>query len=312
MVAISASSSFTGMWIAQALRGAGHRVFALCSQASAAAYEGTLRGRRLTRLRASGVELVFGMRAETGALADWIAQANIDYFIHHHHFMTDFRSPHYDLEQARRIGLEPLPDLVQALVTSGAQGVVYSGTYFEPLAQSTSPYGFSKGETWRRMQELCGDARLPLAKVVIANPVGPLENADRLIPSLVRASLHGSAVFKLHAPQAKVYPLPVTVLSDTYVSVLHTLSEGRALIAQPSLGFMSNQSLAENALRELVQLRLKTVPCGLDLNLEGEPRPAIDFVAQNSACDWPRFWDFYAETLRAEFYLEGKWCYENI
>lgn len=295
-VAISGISSFTGLWIAKAFLEAGHQVVGFCTRSSFEDYDGTLPGRRLARLPRES--LVFGMRSDDGSMAKWIASSRIDVFVHHHHFMVDFRSPNYDLARSRRVGLEALPGLVEASAKAGAKGIIATGTYFESLPKEISPYGFSKKEVWASLGSLCAKAKLPLSKIIVANPIGPLENNDRLIPTLVRMSRAG-AKFELRTPRAISYSLPATTIAQSYVQAAEDLvTHGKSETLSPSAGPISNSDLVDEVLRELVTSRLGLKACEVERIDNGEPDRSLPFVPANTTVDWKLFWDDYAKLIR--------------
>ncbi len=299
VVVISAASSFTGMWLAKTFVGAGSRVFALFARENANAYEGTIQAMRLHLLEEAGVNLVFDVPAESGAMAAWIHRHRFDLFIHHHHHMLDYRVAIYDLARSRKVALEPLPELIAALEHSGVPAVIYSSTYFENLSLAESPYGFSKGEVWKALVPLCVSRGIALGKVIIGNPIGAWENEDRLIPSLVRASRE-RAIFALRAPAAKNWAVPVSVLCTNYLKAAAALRTYPEYVVVPSLGAMTNAQLAEVALLELVQKRLGLAPCQVEPGDESLAHEGVELGPVTDTCDVDAFWDTYATRYRTE------------
>jgi UDP-glucose 4-epimerase len=185
-VAISGASSFTGIWIARAFHERGYSVHALLSS-----QEGSYTDIKAVRVRflQQHATLHHNVRAENGSMATWIEKNSPSLWIHHHHFMENFRNKDYDLTQAEAVGIEPLLKIVDALAKASCAGMIYSGTYFEPgeggQAEDApaTPYAISKKKVWKHLLNETQKASLPISKVVIANPIGPFENEDRMIPN---------------------------------------------------------------------------------------------------------------------------------
>src|SRR4051812_46069365 len=104
-VALSGASSFTGLCIARELHGQGWSTHALYSSARET-YVG-LRAARLAALDGRA-ELAFGIRAEDGGMEAWIRRHRPEIWVHHHHWMEEFRSPSYDRARSDQVGLAPL------------------------------------------------------------------------------------------------------------------------------------------------------------------------------------------------------------
>lgn len=128
-VALTGATSASGPWIARALARRGFAVHASCPRPRGA-YTGRRRVRLVLLEEHAHVDL--GVRAEAGELVAWLRELRPEICVLHHHPMQGFRSPAYDLSLARRVALEPLPELAKALHEGGARGVVFSGSYFEP------------------------------------------------------------------------------------------------------------------------------------------------------------------------------------
>ena len=298
VVAISGASSFTALWIARALRANGWHVHALCHRHEDA-YAG-LRALRIGLLRECS-EVHFDLCAEDGGLARWVRRHRPDVWIHHHHWMEAFRSSDYDSARAREVGLDPLPELVAALAHERVAGVIYSGTFFEPgeggnpPATPATPYARSKQEVWEALASQAGATGLGVSKIVIPNPIGPLENEDRLVPSLVRSSLQG-APFALGAPDSVSDYLPVDVLARVYVTTARELLAGRALIRRPSGLIATARDWTQTVARDLIKTRLGLDPCPLT-EASGPASSFRNPDTERESIDWERVWDDYARWI---------------
>ena len=199
-------------------------------------------------------------------MAKWIREHRPAIWIHHHHFMENFRSPQYDVEKARAVGLTPLPEIVSSLKNSGCRGVIFSGSYFEPgeggqsLDAPVTPYSQSKRWVWEKLTELCQPQSLPLSKVVIPNPIGPFENDDRLIPIMIR-NARTRETLTLSSPEALGDNLSVFDLADQYVRVAKEMLEGKGAIVRPSGWVATTRDFVAGINEALVEKELGLTAC---------------------------------------------------
>ena len=301
-IALTGASSCTGHWIAHALHAEGFEVHALCSR-RADRYSG--RRQLLLRSLAGLLPIHFELDARAGALAHWVRRHRPELWIHHHHPMQDFRSPDYDLEQAREVAIAPLEALLDALAETQCRGVVFSGSYFEPgeggpeAPTTRTPYAHSKAETWEALCRGCEVRGLPLSKVVIPNATGPLESPERLVPALVRASRE-SRPFVVASPESVTDALPARELGGVYAEAAHGLLEGRAAVLRPSGLPVAVGSWARTVLQELVGPRLGLRPCPL-AEASASVGPVLRYSnprTERRPIQWLSFWDEYAAWLR--------------
>lgn len=297
-VAVSGASSFTGLCIVQAFHAAGWRVHPLLTR-PVGGYDGVA-ARRVARL----VEPVVAGAVEAREFTDWIRAARPDIWVHHHHYMTSFRSPDYDVTRADAVGLAPLDALLDALAASGCGAILHSGTVFEPgeggSARRATPYGESKARVWTAMRERAARHGLPLAKVVIPNPVGPLENADRLTPVAIARARAGQGL-ELRQLKAVSDNLPGDVLGRRYVAIAEQLLAGaRDIVARPSGWAATVPEWVEALNRELIAKRLGLTPVAPRLVPDDIEAPSLrNPPAEAEAVDWPAFWDDYAREVAA-------------
>lgn len=317
MFFLTGLSSWTGAVLARALCLQGRQGVGFCSR-SLQSYSG-LQAWRLRPLRQPPCLSAFRFWDQTPATAYatsscWSAvrpQGGV--WIHHHHWMQDFRSPDYLSDQAWKIGGEPLEALVPVLKVHGIQGVVVSGSFFEPgeggVPEGTprTPYACSKQRVWQHWVALAAHFELPLVKVVIPNPVGAGENQDRLSVVMLQKSLQGLPL-DLKMPEAISDFLPVAALGPVYGKAIDALEQGRVLpghplVLRPSGYVTSWRDWVERLNQELLEKRLKwpRVPVH-------EGAPAVASVAslgyrnpgqEQCLVDWPSFWDEYAEQVKA-------------
>lgn len=292
-VAVTGASSLTGMHIAAAFHAAGWRVYPLLTRA-ARAYAG-LPAMRVARLPAP----ISAGTAESGALAAWAREARPEIWVHHHHWMVAYRSPEYDAARADTVGLAPLEGLIDALAASGCRGILHSGTMFEPGEGGhgrTSPYGESKARAWTALRASAMRRGLAVGKVVIPNPIGPLENADRLIPVLLARAQAGEPIV-LSEPGLLSDHLPADVLGRRYVALAERLLAGATdVVARPSGRRARMRDWVEEVQRELIVRRLGLAAIPPRAAAGGDSGvPACNPPPEAESIDWPAFWDAYAQ-----------------
>jgi nucleoside-diphosphate-sugar epimerase len=298
-IALTGASSFTGYWISNELSRQGWEVAALCSGPESS-YTG-LRLKRLQAVAQKNVSLHYEIDGSSQSMTQWIDQNRPEIWIHHHFFMKDFRSPHYDVERAEVENIAPLDSLVRALARSGCQGVIYSGSYFEPgeggpgaAASDPTPYAKMKNRCWHRLRELCEENRIAVSKVVIPNPIGPSENEDRLIPMLLQKSKNAEPL-RLTSPKSVADNLPVRSLAACYARVADDLSRGAPQIARPSGWICDTQHLVGTVSKELIEKRLGMPSVLLELQ-NAEPKTFRN--SEPCSYDLNQLWDDYANWLK--------------
>jgi hypothetical protein len=257
------------------------------------------------------VPVHFELRADTGGFERWISAHAPTIWVHHHHFMDDFRSPGYDTERANRVGLEPLPGIVTALKAVRAQGIIFSGTLFEPgeggrdSTSPVTPYARSKRLVWDSLTALADAAGIKVSKIVMPNPVGPLENEDRLVPSLIRAAQAGET-FRMRFPMAVSDYLPIRAIAAKYVDAAGRLLNGDAGTLRPSGTRATTRDWVGRVSRDLIQSRLRLCLGGVS---EDAPTTAAVLSYQNpdnevETVDWDSEWRDYAEWLEKTGWLK--------
>jgi len=296
-VVVTGVSSYTGACIASALSGRGHEVVGLCRRASGGGDR--LVERRLALVTAAGVQLVFGVLADS--FPDWVRSERLDAWVHHHHPMENFRSETYDTHAAERAVLDPLPALLAALAARGARLVIHSSTYFEPgeggqpLDARVTPYAALKARVNAELVRGCQEQGLGLSRVVIPAPTGALENDDRLTPQLLHAA-ERSAPFVLRSPDSVMDLIPGETLAEAYVELVEAgLDRSSGQTRRPSGRVVTASAWAEEVGRKIGARR------GVRLELEvpsaGERPAPVRFEnpsAERRAVDWDAFFSRYA------------------
>lgn len=226
-ILFTGGSSFTGHWFVRELASQGHEVVAIF-QRSAAEYTDDLRRKR-TDMLAGFCSPVFGVSFGDDRFLGLIKEQNFDLLCCHGAEVTNYNKPDFDLAAAVTNNTYRLPLVLDALVNTGCNKVLLTGSVFEndEGAGSTdlrafSPYGLSKGFTWQIFRYHAHIRSIALGKFVIANPFGPYEErrfthylmkcwaeeatASVNAPNYVRDNIHVSLLAKAYARYAATQP----------------------------------------------------------------------------------------------------------
>lgn len=243
-VALSGITSFTGCHIAHALGRAGHEVLALLTRPAEDYITDSMSQLRIGHARQPGLRLVYEAPFGSPRFLEAIASFAPEVLINHGAAIKGYRSPDFDGNRSAESSLLGLTKVLEALRAGGGKGVVHSGTVFEPIdgLPALSPYGASKKIVADALQAACQDHGLSFSKIFIANPIGPFENEDRLIPVFARKWQAGE-VPHLSVPRVAWDNVPAPWLAKVYVAEAERLARGESgRICRPS-GFCL--SLAE-------------------------------------------------------------------
>jgi nucleoside-diphosphate-sugar epimerase len=296
-VLLTGASSFSGMWIAEALASRGHEVVAV---ARGGAYADPLRQARMDRV-AAVAEIVTDAPFGSDAFLDLLKARRFDVLGLHGAEVGDYKSPTYDMPAA--VASNTLNAEAAFDAAPGAR-VVLTGTVFEPdEGQGTeplvsfSPYGTAKALTGQRMQATAEAAGLTVSKFVIPNPFGPWE--ERKFQRLVMT--RWSRGEPVHIDQALYVRdnIPVDLLALAYAATV----EGRfGAYCAPSCYAEPVGAFFQRMAREV---RLRTGwDCPLTLAGTQEFKEPADRTNRTqldkAALGWSEaaFWDAYADHYR--------------
>jgi len=307
-VLLTGASSFTGVWIAEALAAAGFEVVAPLLR-TRDAYEGTRRERVLRLERCASVlfERPFGSDAFLKGLS---GLGRLDVLAHHAAHITGYRDPAYDVLDGLRRNTEGAQAVLQAFRQAGGRALVLTGSVFEAgeggeaSSPAVTPYGLSKTLTSTAFAYWAGEAGLRFARFVIASPYGPLEE-PRFGWYLFRTWFAG-AVPVVKTPLYVRDHIAAPGLAEAYVRCVRDVLGGssQGVVARPS-GWIATQG--DFALRVAAEAGRRL---GRELPVELAEQPQLDEprVRVNADAALPAsvgdaaFWDAYVawyEDLRA-------------
>jgi UDP-glucose 4-epimerase len=294
-VAISGASSFSAVWIAEALKVNGFTVAGLCSS-SMSVYAG-IQKKRLDRFRDFG-SLHYGLSTGSPELMEWIREYRPNIWFHHFHFMENFRSENYDYERAVRDCVLPVGQLLEVLQEIGCRAVVYSGTSVEPKESGVAfhdatPYARSKERVWEELEKHCAGSSVVLSKVVVPNPIGPLENRDRLIPQMISNALNGKILSVI--PDNRMKNVSVFELAEKYQEAARLAAEGTARVFRPTSESFRVDEWTAIVNTDLIVGQLKLPPC--------KTEPALNSILRRPSSQFtPTFWKKYSDELNRSEY----------
>jgi nucleoside-diphosphate-sugar epimerase len=283
-ILLTGASSFTGLWIAEAMAAAGHEVVAPLTR-EADAYSG-LRGERVARL-AGSAERVFAAPLDSDRFRDLARAGRFDVLAHHAADIPGYRSPDYDAVAGAARNLAGAEAAVRAASAGGCRALISTATVFEPgeggegpHAPAVSPYGISKGLTGQALAGFAAQASLAFGRFVIANPFGVLEEG-RMAWSLFQAWFRGEPG-RVLTPAYVRDNQPVPDLAAAYARLAERLlsaGEPVRLDARPS-GLVGTQGDFARRLAAEAAPRLG-LACDLVLNDQVDfPEPRVRVNAE--------------------------------
>lgn len=302
-ILFTGASSFTGYWFVKTLAAAGHELFCPL-QGAPEGYDG-VRQRRVEQLRTLcrltpaapfGSENFLKLIRDAGP---W------DLLCHHGAYAVNYKSPDFDAQRALESNTLNLRDVLAALKERGLKAVVLTGSVFEndegignEPRRAFSPYGLSKGLTWQSFRYYCGQAHVPLAKFVIANPFGPYEEA-RFTAYLMRTWREGKTA-SVKTPLYVRDNIPVDLLAQVYRHLAERApASGEAVSKINPSGYVEGQGAFCLRVARETQGRLGWA-CATELARQEDFSEPVMRVNYESAAllvpDWNEsaFWDSFA------------------
>ena len=300
-ILLTGASSFSGLWIAEALAADGHTVVAPLRR-EADAYAGIPRDRvaRLARI----AEVTFAAPLASAGFYSIVRARRPDLLAHHAADIPNYRDPDYDPIAGLVRNAADARAIAEALAACGARAIITTGTTFEmgegggtagDLA--VTRYGLSQTLThqaWRHAVRWTGLAH---GRFVVAAPFGVYEQG-RFVWSLFQSWLGGEPA-AVRTPAYVRDNLPAPLLGAAYSRLVADLLAGGPpeQAARPS-GIVGPQGDFARIVAREAQALLKR-PCEVD----DLPQPTLvePLVRINSDAglpsDWngAAFWDAYVD-----------------
>lgn len=309
-ILLTGASSFTGYWFAEQLASAGHDVTATL-RSDADAYRMGMRGERVARLRRIA-ECVVSCPFGGERFLDLMRGSRFDVLCHHAATVENYRSLDFDVAHALRENTRNLPAVLRLGQERGLNGVVLTGSYFEqgegagslPLL-AFSPYGLSKGATFDVFRYWTTYVGIKLAKFVIPNPFGPLEEPRFCAYLLERWCQNRPATVK--TPHYVRDNIHVSLLARAYRSVVSAIESLPDYSHHAPSGYVESQGAFAARVAIEMQRRLGLV-CAIDFLTQtdfSEPEVRMN----TEPCDPVRLgwvevhaWDEFADHYRLRYF----------
>lgn len=287
------ASSFTGYWIADALLERGvELVVPLRGEVGGADPVRAERLRRLSRRCAVVPTAPLGS-ARLAELAR--AEGPFDLVWLHAAEVGDFRDPGYHPLVATAASTMGVGALLDA---SRCPRVIATGSVFEAdegrggassggVREAIGAYGLAKTLAWHIVRREASYRRLPLTKLVIAHPFGPLEKGG-LTRSMVSAWRRGEPAVLRHPWLTRDF-VPVTALAAA-AAVWATASKADGRLC-PS-GFPETVGAFAERLAMAARARLG-LTCAIELRPEPSDEPSVRVGSDLLDVAKTHFWDEY-------------------
>jgi len=299
LVLLTGASSFTGMWIAEALAAAGFEVLApLLRERGDYDPERAARIARVERV----ADVAFAHPFGSAAFLDLVrSRPDIAALAHHAADVTGYRDPNFDSTAAFGRNLQGAPDALRLLAAQGCRVLLATGTVFEageggdpaePLA--VTPYGLAKTLTNLALQHHAAWAGLRFGRFVIPSPYGAFEQ-QRSFPAYLFRSWQAGETPKVRTPLYLRDHLPAPRLAAAYAAHLSTLLRDPAApaAARPSGWIATQGDFAAKVAAEAGRRLGRDCPLGLAAQVEfPEPLRRVNCDPTPDQ-DETAFWDGY-------------------
>ena len=305
MVLLTGASSFTGLWIAEALADAGFSVVAPLRRARSD-YDGE-RLARIERLQRS-CEVVFSAPFASPAFMDIVRTRRPAALAHHAAEITGYRDADFDAVAAFQKNASGAPKAVRELGEAGVRALVITGTVFEageggvasePLA--VTPYGLSKTLTSLAFRHFAADAGLGFGRVVVPSPYGAYEQA-RSFPAYLFRSWRTGETPQVRTPRYLRDHLPAPLLGRAYARYLRRLLDEPTtpLVCRPSGWVAAQGDFALRVAKEAAARLGRECPVTFAEQSDfSEPlRRVNDEPVRREGWDEAEFWDAYVGWYR--------------
>jgi nucleoside-diphosphate-sugar epimerase len=305
-ILFTGASSFTGYWFVQELSRAGHEVTAIFRRRPEE-YADEPRRKRVNALL-NVCRPVSGASFGDEKFVQLIKQGSFDVLCHHAADVTNYKSLDFDVTAAVQNNTRNIAGVLNAMKNGGCGRLLLTGSVFENDEGSGSedlpafsPYGLSKALTAQMFRYYTARAGIALAKFVIPNPFGPLEE-PRFTAYLMKNWFAGVTP-AVSTPLYVRDNIHVSLLAKVYAKFAQSLSSSSGFTRINPTGYIESQgSFALRFAREM-QPRIK-LACPVEMKTQtdfSEPRIRINTDVPDVASlkwDEKQAWDDIADYYR--------------
>jgi nucleoside-diphosphate-sugar epimerase len=307
-ILLTGASSFTGYWFAKELEHQGHEVSCALTEENLASYA-KKRSYRRVQLLASEFQLIFGIRFGEPPFCELLAAGRFDVICLHGAYIPNYRSGEFNIAESLYKNLLGIHN-VFSLLAKKQTPVVLTGTVYETNegeggkpTEPGSPYGLAKSLISQTFQYYGRRFKVPMAKLVIANPFGCLE--DNKFTTYLMDCWSRGEVAKVKTPLYVRDNIHVQLLALVYAElVARRFSEPHGtenLYARPS-GYCESQG--EFTARFAREIRNRTgLACEFELAHQVDfPEPQSRLNSEPVMNRYPDFSEKYAWDQLVEHY----------
>ncbi len=290
-IIFTGASSFTGFWFVRELQTAGHEVICTFTNPPES-YQG-LKLERLTKLTKLCQALYSSPFGSPSFLKLIASTRNIDILCHHGAQVNNYKSFAFPVVAAVAENTYNVVAVLEALKESGAKNLVLTTSVFAAgegignNCSAVSPYGLSKGLS-SEIFRFYGEAlNFPLAKFVIPNPFGPLEE-PRFVSYVMKQWL-SKQVATINTPHYIRDNIHVSLLAKAYAHFVSRAATSTSKLCSNPSGYIMSQEAFTQKLAEEMRPRLQK-DCAIAIASNGiytEPAIRINSEPAVSLCsDW--------------------------
>ncbi len=281
-------SSFTGSHIAKTLRDGGHEVWGVLTNPISMYTEPLLRA----RINYGNLQHIIDQAPlNSKILRDYFHNNHFDIFINHGWPVSGHREPlskHSDFI-AEAVGC--WDTLFDSIKTSNKNmHIIHTGTVFEAGEGgdknnlAVNDYGIIKSLVWEKVANFTKQYDLRLSKVVIPNPIGPMENPTKLISSFIEEWKHGKIPI-LNRPKDTFDNICVESLAMVYLKIV---DNNLTSTVRPSGLICKNDELIDHVIKAIGK-DLKYIKKNADENTtlyrvnSNEPQIALNLTSDTKS-----------------------------
>lgn len=181
-IVLTGGSSLTGYWFAEELRHQGHEVICTLTRSGVQDYAKEKSFLRVQKLVDLGVQIYWDVEFGTERFCSLLNTEKPNILCLHGAHIPDYRSAHFNISDSLAKNLFNIHEVFEIL-SKESTPFVLTGTFFEPgegdfgqATEAVSPYGLAKHLISETFEFYAKRFRIPMAKFIIPNPIGPLED----------------------------------------------------------------------------------------------------------------------------------------